>query len=306
MTNLVLILLAVIAIGAPLIVMRMYLKLLKEKPDVGFDKFIEFFKWYIVSVVIVVAVTIVDSGIKEREQSISEMASFDKYLDRVIKKDSLNQRLELARYFATVIPSNSLRERWKALYDTFNRVTLIKEIADSSFKNIDLNQNIDTLSLALKNLNNSYTQIESEYAVKTPNTDSIQKLMAVIDNFKMVEQEKEAQVARFKETPNVVPKKKEYLIDVFYLESKPSTRSGAKRIEEQLSRMGYDARLRKLSDIINSRSGYQIYTNQIRVEQNNTAEMELGKEIQMLVGANLNIRQVTQSSPGYLSVFVVE
>ena len=78
------------------------------------EKLIDFGKWYMASIVIVLTVKIIDSSYTEREINIKEIAVYDKYATTIIEADNLEKRWKLAEYFATVTPSERLRKRWIA------------------------------------------------------------------------------------------------------------------------------------------------------------------------------------------------
>jgi hypothetical protein len=78
---------------------------------------IDFVKWFVVSVVLAIASTVINSRIQDREISLKELDKNDDYLVYIMKNDSLNQRLELAEYFSRVLVSERIRQRWEAYRD---------------------------------------------------------------------------------------------------------------------------------------------------------------------------------------------
>lgn len=94
-------------------------------PD-GFAKITEIYKWYIVSVAIVISSQLIQSSFTERETGIREMQVYEKYAQEVLKAGNIEERWRLAQYFASVTPTKRLRDRWiiyrdevKPEYETF-------------------------------------------------------------------------------------------------------------------------------------------------------------------------------------------
>lgn len=77
-----------------------------------FEQYVELFKWFISSVAIVVVTLIIDAGFRDRETGINEMKLYSEYVDVILKADNIEERYKLADYFATVTPTDRLRERW--------------------------------------------------------------------------------------------------------------------------------------------------------------------------------------------------
>lgn len=137
-------------------------------------------------------------------------------------------------------------------------------------------------------------------------SSNLDSAIAAFEYIKKVDAEKKIQVAQFvRKDKN---DKNNYTIDIFYLVSKEaSLKDKAGKLQTILAQNGFKgARVRKLSDLINARSGYRVYTNQVRVEVGNEKEAAFGKEISSLAAMNLSVVPVSQSSPGYISVFIVE
>ncbi len=80
---------------------------------------IDFMKWFIVSVALVVVTTIIDWGFRDREAGLAELKFYDRYVTNlVVLNPSPVQKRQLALYFSTVTPSEKLRERWQVYYDS--------------------------------------------------------------------------------------------------------------------------------------------------------------------------------------------
>ncbi len=310
-TNILLLILTLVALGVPLVFFFMYRKMLIKEPSPElFSKMIDFLKWYITSVVLVVIVAIIDNGLKEREQGVKEMESFDNYVDIVTPTDtlSLNKRYELAKYLATVLPSKNLRERWSAYLDTLRPKVKKQVLLDSSNNVINKEQNLDSFVKQVK-------QIKEKMYADGDNTEkSVQQLaldsiVYEVDRHEKEEQGKKVHDSKIGVKQEKYLSKKDFLIDVFYLESQPKTQQQAKNMELLLTKNGFDARVRKLSDVINSKIGYQVYDNQIRIDKDNAVEKKWAEEIQVLVGqkkVNTRISETTTKSKGYISVFFVK
>ncbi len=69
------------------------------------EKYIELFKWFISSVVIVSVTLIVDTGFKDRETGIEEIKVYNQYVDIILNAEDIEQRWRLVEYFATVTPT---------------------------------------------------------------------------------------------------------------------------------------------------------------------------------------------------------
>ena len=76
------------------------------------DKFIELFKWFIGSVVIVVVTFVIETGFKERQTGIEEIDVYNNYIDIILNVEDIEQRWRLVEYFSVVTPTPRLRERW--------------------------------------------------------------------------------------------------------------------------------------------------------------------------------------------------
>jgi hypothetical protein len=121
------------------------------------DKLIDFGKWYMASIVIVLTVKIIDSSYTERELSIKEVAVYEKYATTIIEADNLEKRWKLAQYFATVTPSDRLRSRWadyqeiiKHEYDTLLELNTKRNKLLSSTSPLSNKQKAELLQLDQK------------------------------------------------------------------------------------------------------------------------------------------------------------
>ncbi len=310
-TNILLLILTLVALGVPLVFFFMYRKMLTKEPSAEmFSKMIDFLKWYITSVVLVVIVAIIDNGLKEREQGVKEMESFDNYVDIVTPTDtlSLNKRYELAKYLATVLPSKNLRERWSAYLDTLRPRVKKQVLLDSSNNVINKEQNLDSFLKQVKEIKKKlYT--DGDNTEKSEQQLALDSIVYEVDRHEKEEQGKKTHDRKIGIKQEKYLSKKDFLIDVFYLESQPKTQQQAKNMELLLTKNGFDARVRKLSDVINSKIGYQVYDNQIRIDKDNAIEKKWADEIQTTIkqkDINTRISETTTQSKGYISVFFVK
>jgi len=124
--------LGLIYVGLPLIVlvigviMWIFGKTISKEM---FEKIIEIGKWYLVSVALVFAVRIIDTGFSDRETGMKEMQVYDTYVETILQADNIEARWLLAEYFAAVTPTERLRYRWieykdtiKEAYEEFKRL----------------------------------------------------------------------------------------------------------------------------------------------------------------------------------------
>ncbi|MFH0760812.1 MAG: hypothetical protein V2A67_04855 [Bacteroidota bacterium] len=80
---------------------------------------IGFLKWFVVSVALVVITTIIDWGFRDREAGLAELKFYDRYVtELIVLNPNPVQKRMLAQYFASVTPSEKLRERWEIYYDS--------------------------------------------------------------------------------------------------------------------------------------------------------------------------------------------
>ena len=92
------------------------------RPDLQKMKMIlDFIKWFIVSVALVVITMIIDYGFRDRAAGIKEAAQYDKYVtDIVVMNSEVGKRRLLAQYFSKVLPSDKLRKCWENYYWVVN------------------------------------------------------------------------------------------------------------------------------------------------------------------------------------------
>ncbi|GGI24677.1 hypothetical protein [Pedobacter mendelii] len=98
-------------------------KLIKkgDLADNSLNKFVEYFKWVIVTLAISTVTLIISDLFKEREQDIKELEYFDKYVKHVINEDSALVRLQLSKYLSIVAPNGEMKKSWANYYDTIKR-----------------------------------------------------------------------------------------------------------------------------------------------------------------------------------------
>lgn len=90
-----------------------------KKGEIGqdnLDKFIDYFKWVIISLSVSTVTLIISDLFKERDQDIKELEYFDKYVRDVKEQKDPLVRLQLARYLSIVAPSGDMKESWTAYY----------------------------------------------------------------------------------------------------------------------------------------------------------------------------------------------
>lgn len=92
----------------------------QPSPEQKFERFkyyVDFAKWFIVSVALVVVTLIIDAGFKDRAAGLSELQQYDKYVTQlIVLNEEVGPRRLLAQYFANVTASDKLRERWQEYY----------------------------------------------------------------------------------------------------------------------------------------------------------------------------------------------
>jgi hypothetical protein len=81
---------------------------------------VDFAKWFVVSVALAVISLIIDSGFKDREIGVTELNEYGRYVDLIVDYNKVSERRLLAQFFANVTPSEKLRERWNAYYEIVN------------------------------------------------------------------------------------------------------------------------------------------------------------------------------------------
>lgn len=132
---------------------------------------IDLVKWFIGSVVIVIVTLIIDNSFKERTAGLQEMEAFNKYVETILKADNIEERWKLTQFFATVTPTERLRNSW---------VNYKEEIADDYTKYKSLRQEELTLT----------KQRDSILLVKSNLKDSMQLLKANLALIKIRELQK--------------------------------------------------------------------------------------------------------------------
>ncbi|MBL7111105.1 MAG: hypothetical protein ISS19_04105 [Bacteroidales bacterium] len=80
---------------------------------------IDLAKWFIVSVALVVATKVIDTGLRNRTADLAELKFYDKYITEliVLNPDPVN-KIMMAEYIICVSPSEKIRKRWKVYYDS--------------------------------------------------------------------------------------------------------------------------------------------------------------------------------------------
>lgn len=110
---------------------------------------IDFFKWAVVSVGLVIVTTIIDTGFKERETSLNELEVFGQYVEIITDTENLEKRRILAQYFTHVTPSDSLRARWKEYYEVI-RLEYKDKLAIRTQKKLELAEKSSRKGFALE------------------------------------------------------------------------------------------------------------------------------------------------------------
>lgn len=98
------------------------LKSAAVRPDLQKIKMIlDFIKWFIVSVALVVITMIIDYGFRDRAAGIKEVEQYDRYVTNIVVMNSeVGKRRLLAQYFSSVLPSDKLRKCWENYYWVVN------------------------------------------------------------------------------------------------------------------------------------------------------------------------------------------
>jgi hypothetical protein len=78
----------------------------------NWDRILDFGKWYLVSVALVISAKMIENGFHERETGLKEMDGFDKYVSIITDTKGIDKRWELCKYFSTVTPTKRLRDGW--------------------------------------------------------------------------------------------------------------------------------------------------------------------------------------------------
>lgn len=82
------------------------------------DKFIDYLKWVLITLSIPTIAIVISNFYQERREAIEEMAYFEKYTEDIKNLESVNKRLQLVRYFATVAPNKRIKQSWENYLDT--------------------------------------------------------------------------------------------------------------------------------------------------------------------------------------------
>jgi hypothetical protein len=137
-----LLLLAVIVVTV-LVILGLVKLLFKSLEGDKLTLYLDFTKWIVVSVALVIIATVIDSSLKDREAGINEIKQYDSYVQMVIQTDGIAKRWRLAQYFSKVTASEKLRDRWDEYFKIVE-----KEYLDSLGKQRELiaqNKYLDSL-----------------------------------------------------------------------------------------------------------------------------------------------------------------
>lgn len=85
------------------------------------EKFLNYFKWVIITLAISTVTLIVTDLFKERDQDIKELQYFDKYVNDVKNEEKPLVRLQLAKYLSIVAPSGEMKKSWTNYYATIKQ-----------------------------------------------------------------------------------------------------------------------------------------------------------------------------------------
>jgi len=112
--------------------------LFNKVPGEKLSLYIDFTKWIVVSVALVIIASVVDASFKDRAAGINEIEQYDKYVNMVVANDRIGAKKRLAEFYSLVTASEKLRIRWEKYY-----VIVEKEFNDS----VEMYQKLrDTLS----------------------------------------------------------------------------------------------------------------------------------------------------------------
>jgi len=104
-------LLAVIIVTI-LVILGLVKLLFRNMESEKLTMYLDFTKWIVVSVALVIISTVIESAVKDREHGLNEIKQYDTYVQLVIQADGIGQRWRLAQYFSKVTASEKLRDRW--------------------------------------------------------------------------------------------------------------------------------------------------------------------------------------------------
>jgi hypothetical protein len=82
---------------------------------------LDFLKWFIGSVALVLIVFIFNWRLKERNEGLDEIKEYETHVELVTNVDNIAKRRLLAQFFASVTASETLKKGWKDYYDTVSR-----------------------------------------------------------------------------------------------------------------------------------------------------------------------------------------
>ncbi len=131
---------------------------------------IDFGKWAIVSVGLVIMTKIIDTGFKDREVGLNEIKEYDKYVSMVTDNAKISERRLLAQYFAHVTPSKKLKEGWAAYYTTVDKEyrQLQHEKKTKLIELADIKNTSDSLNLPVATIQQLQKEIEDINDELTP------------------------------------------------------------------------------------------------------------------------------------------
>ena len=89
------------------------------EPD-KLGKFLDYFKWVMVTLAISTVTLIVSDLFKERDQDVKELQYFDKYVSDVKNEREPLVRLQLVKYLSIVAPKGPMKKSWTNYYDALN------------------------------------------------------------------------------------------------------------------------------------------------------------------------------------------
>lgn len=204
------------------------------------ERWIEISKWYMSSVAIVFATSLVTNAFTERETGIKEMQLYDKYVQHILEENNIYKRMKLAQYFATVTPTERLRTRWEAY-----ELKLVQE-------------------------EKAYEDLLAE--IERTKTDSA--VQQADQSLALLSKQRAAFEEPLKNISTAVSR-----IDIFYLEGSESAEAHARELEELLEGTNYRVVVKRLLQKTNSKSGYRVENNQIRSEYSESTEANYLREL---------------------------
>lgn len=99
---------------------------------------LDFLKWFMVSVVISLVTVILGWKLDERNQGLSEIQQYDKHVDMIVQAENLEKRRLLAQFFSSVTVSEPLKKGWEDYYKTVNDEFIIFKSTKDSLESIIL------------------------------------------------------------------------------------------------------------------------------------------------------------------------